>query len=80
MTVWNKNDRAPDRFDEERLQDLNTNKRQIYLIGNRLDEKVRKMLVLIAQENGILGRRAINGYIKGYIALMRRRPKEEVKL
>ena len=59
-------------FEESNLSTLKETQQKIYKGMHRAlqDEQVRTMLLLIGKENGILGRRAINNYIKEYIRLM----------
>tara|TARA_B100001093_G_scaffold414152_1_gene404188 strand:+ start:471 stop:710 length:240 start_codon:yes stop_codon:yes gene_type:complete len=57
---------------EDRLAVLDLDQQKIYrgMYYALKDENVRNMLVCMAEENGLLGRRFIDGYIKSYINIM----------
>jgi hypothetical protein len=59
-------------FEASNLAALKETQQYIYKGLHRAlhDEQVRTMLLLIAKDNGVLCRRAINNYVKEYIRLM----------
>jgi len=60
-------------FDPDRLKEVGVKKKEIYTGMHKAFQypKVCRMFVAIAEENGIFGKRIVNGYVEDYIQLMK---------